>query len=96
MAGGGNWEFQLYRNNRTNSFVEDGVGPWLAHRTLSHTLSLTLSNVVIGVLHIRPTLTEDWLPSPRTTRLDMCDAPQVTASTGGAGAGPAATRSRCA
>jgi hypothetical protein len=25
MAGGGNWEFQYYTNNRTNSFVEDGV-----------------------------------------------------------------------
>jgi beta-glucanase (GH16 family) len=38
MSGGGNWEFQLYRNNRTNSFVKDGV------------------------LNIKPTLTEDWLP----------------------------------
>ena len=35
MSGGGNWEFQLYHNNRSNSFVKDGV------------------------LHIRPTLTED-------------------------------------
>lgn len=25
MGGGGNWEFQWYTNNRTNSFVEDGV-----------------------------------------------------------------------
>ena len=25
MAGGGNWEFQYYTNNRTNSFVDDGV-----------------------------------------------------------------------
>lgn len=25
MAGGGNNEFQIYRNNRTNSFVRDGV-----------------------------------------------------------------------
>lgn len=25
MSGGGNWEFQLYHNNRTNSFVRDGV-----------------------------------------------------------------------
>ena len=25
MSGGGNWEFQLYHNNRTNSFVKDGV-----------------------------------------------------------------------
>jgi hypothetical protein len=24
MSGGGNWEFQLYHNNRTNSFVKDG------------------------------------------------------------------------
>lgn len=24
MAGGGNWEFQYYNNNRTNSYVEDG------------------------------------------------------------------------
>lgn len=24
MAGGGNWEFQVYTNNRSNSFVEDG------------------------------------------------------------------------
>lgn len=25
MGGGGNWEFEWYTNNRTNSFVEDGV-----------------------------------------------------------------------
>jgi beta-glucanase (GH16 family) len=25
MSGGGNWEFEYYTNNRTNSFVEDGV-----------------------------------------------------------------------
>lgn len=25
MGGGGNWEFEIYRNNRTNSFVDDGV-----------------------------------------------------------------------
>ena len=25
MSGGGNWEFQLYHNNRTNSYVKDGV-----------------------------------------------------------------------
>jgi hypothetical protein len=25
MSGGGNWEFQLYHNNRTNSFVKDGM-----------------------------------------------------------------------
>ncbi|CAO3611666.1 unnamed protein product [Cunninghamella echinulata] len=25
MSGGGNWEFQWYTNNRTNSFVENGV-----------------------------------------------------------------------
>jgi hypothetical protein len=25
MGGGGNWEFEIYRNNRTNSFVKDGV-----------------------------------------------------------------------
>jgi hypothetical protein len=25
MAGGGNWEFQLYDNNRTTTFVKDGV-----------------------------------------------------------------------
>ena len=25
MAGGGNNEFQIYRNNRTNSFVRDGI-----------------------------------------------------------------------
>ncbi|KAG5189138.1 concanavalin A-like lectin/glucanase domain-containing protein [Tribonema minus] len=24
-GGGGNWEFQLYQNNRTNSYVDDGV-----------------------------------------------------------------------
>lgn len=24
LAGGGNWEFQWYNNNRTNSFIEDG------------------------------------------------------------------------
>lgn len=25
LSGGGNWEFQVYVNNRTNSFVKDGV-----------------------------------------------------------------------
>jgi beta-glucanase (GH16 family) len=25
MGGGGNWEFQLYHNNRSNSYVKDGV-----------------------------------------------------------------------
>lgn len=25
MGGGGNWEFQYYGNNRTNSYVEDGI-----------------------------------------------------------------------
>eukprot|EP00002_Diphylleia_rotans_P006527 TRINITY_DN15897_c0_g1_i1.p1 TRINITY_DN15897_c0_g1~~TRINITY_DN15897_c0_g1_i1.p1 ORF type:complete len:368 (-),score=59.01 TRINITY_DN15897_c0_g1_i1:132-1235(-) len=25
LGGGGNWEFQLYHNNRTNSYVRDGV-----------------------------------------------------------------------
>ena len=25
MSGGGNWEFEWYTNNRTNSFVKDGV-----------------------------------------------------------------------
>lgn len=25
MGGGGNWEFELYHNNRTNSYVEDGA-----------------------------------------------------------------------
>ena len=25
LGGGGNWEFEAYRNNRTNSFVKDGV-----------------------------------------------------------------------
>jgi len=25
MSGGGNWEFELYHNNRTNSFVNEGV-----------------------------------------------------------------------
>jgi hypothetical protein len=25
LSGGGNWEFQLYHNNRTNTFVEDGI-----------------------------------------------------------------------
>ncbi|KAI8140183.1 concanavalin A-like lectin/glucanase domain-containing protein [Fennellomyces sp. T-0311] len=25
MSGGGNWEFQWYTNNRSNSFVEDGI-----------------------------------------------------------------------
>ena len=25
MGGGGNWEFEWYTNNRTNSFVQDGV-----------------------------------------------------------------------
>lgn len=25
MGGGGNWEFEMYWNNRTNSFVDKGV-----------------------------------------------------------------------
>lgn len=25
MGGGGNWEFEYYTNNRTNSFVKDGT-----------------------------------------------------------------------
>jgi hypothetical protein len=25
LAGGGNWEFQIYNNNRTNSFAKDGT-----------------------------------------------------------------------
>ena len=25
MSGGGNWEFEMYTNNRTNSYVKDGV-----------------------------------------------------------------------
>ena len=25
MGGGGNWEFEMYTNNRTNSFVDNGV-----------------------------------------------------------------------
>ena len=25
MGGGGNWEFEMYVNNRTNSFVKEGV-----------------------------------------------------------------------
>ena len=25
LSGGGNWEFQLYHNNRTNSYVRDGA-----------------------------------------------------------------------
>ena len=25
MSGGGNWEFEYYTNNRTNSFVKDGI-----------------------------------------------------------------------
>jgi len=25
MGGGGNWEFEWYTNNRTNSFVDEGV-----------------------------------------------------------------------
>lgn len=37
LAGGGNFEFQWYGNNRSNSYCEDGV------------------------LHLRPTLTEDTL-----------------------------------
>lgn len=25
MSGGGNWEFEYYTNNRTNSFTKDGI-----------------------------------------------------------------------
>jgi len=25
MGGGGNWEFEMYTNNRTNSYTKDGI-----------------------------------------------------------------------
>eukprot|EP00741_Cyanophora_paradoxa_P002631 tig00000615_g2553.t1 len=50
-SGGGNWEFQVYVNNRTNSYVTSEGGR--------------------GVLHIRPTLTQDWLGDISTTVLDL-------------------------
>lgn len=37
MSGGGNWEFQYYTNNRSNTFVDDGIlyiKPTLTSETL--------------------------------------------------------------
>mmetsp|Transcript_8905 Transcript_8905/g.6668 ORF Transcript_8905/g.6668 Transcript_8905/m.6668 type:complete len:85 (-) Transcript_8905:856-1110(-) len=39
MGGGGNWEFQWYTNNRTNSYVRDGVlylQPTLTEDAIGH------------------------------------------------------------
>jgi beta-glucanase (GH16 family) len=38
MGGGGNWEFELYHNSRTNSFVQDGqlyIQPTLTAETIT-------------------------------------------------------------
>ena len=43
LSGGGNWEFQVYENNRTNSFVRDGV----------LTIKPTLLEERIGVANLR-------------------------------------------
>ena len=43
MSGGGNWEFEWYVNNRTNSFVRDGVlyPPWERATWSSSALDMT-------------------------------------------------------
>lgn len=39
MSGGGNWEFEWYANNRSNSYVKDGVlyiKPTLTEDAIGH------------------------------------------------------------
>ncbi len=43
LSGGGNWEFQVYINNRTNSFVKNG----------ELTIKPTLLEEMIGAANIR-------------------------------------------
>lgn len=51
MSGGGNWEFEQYRNNRTNSFVKDGVlhiQPTLTSESMGEDAMRTGSSAIWG------------------------------------------------
>ena len=50
MGGGGNWEFEWYVNNRSNSFVKDGK----LH------LKPTLTEDVIGINELRTGTVDIW------------------------------------
>jgi hypothetical protein len=50
MGGGGNWEFEWYVNNRSNSFVKDGK----LH------LKPTLTEDVIGDAQLRTGTVDIW------------------------------------
>lgn len=54
MGGGGNWEFEHYTNNRTNSFVKDGI----LH------LQPTLTSDLIGEDQVRHGSMNIWGASP--------------------------------
>jgi hypothetical protein len=59
MSGDGNWEFQLYHNNRTNTFVKDG----------KFHIKPTLIQDRIGIDNVRSGYYLDmWGGSP----VDMC------------------------
>ena len=63
MSGGGNWEFEYYTNNRTNSYVRDGI----------LYLRPTLTEDDIGLNNVRNGFTMDlWGGSPA----DRCTQPQ--------------------
>ncbi|CAM9592098.1 unnamed protein product [Chrysoparadoxa australica] len=61
LGGGGNWEFQYYTNNRTNSYVEDGV-LYIKPTLLSDYIGED------GVTGVTPTTLEVW----GTTPADQC------------------------
>ena len=51
LSGGGNWEFEQYRNNRTNSFVKDGVlhlQPTLTSEAIGETVMKTGDYAIWG------------------------------------------------
>jgi hypothetical protein len=58
MAGGGNNEFQVYRNNRTNSFVKNGV----------LYLQPTLTSESIGITYMKTGSYAMWGGTPA----DLC------------------------
>jgi beta-glucanase (GH16 family) len=58
MGGGGNWEFQMYVNNRTNSFTKDGV----------LYIQPTLTSDALGEETVRSGMIDMWGSSPP----DMC------------------------
>ena len=58
MGGGGNWEFEYYTNNRSNSFVKDGI----------LYLQPTLTEDTIGVEAIKSGTMDIWGASPA----DLC------------------------